>query len=136
MSHELRTPLNAVLGFADVLLEEIDGPLSDAQREDLEIIRNAGKHLVDLFNDVLDLSAAASGNLSLTRRLVQIQPILEVVARTLRGQLTDESVSISVKVPPNLPRVLGDPTRLRQVFANLVGNAVKFTPPERFAHPD
>jgi len=127
ISHELRTPLNAVLGFTDVLLDEIDGPLSEAQREDLEIIRNAGKHLVNLFNDVLDLSAAASGNLTLTCKSVDIQPILQVVARTLRGQLTDDKVRLHLEVVPNLPRVYGDTTRLRQVFANLVGNAVKFT---------
>ena len=127
LSHELRTPLNAVLGFADVLLDEIDGPLSDAQREDVEIIRNAGKHLVNLFNDVLDLSAAASGNLSLALKSVEIQPILQVVVRTLRGQLTDDAVRLHLDVVGDLPRVYGDPTRLRQVFANLVGNAVKFT---------
>lgn len=127
LSHELRTPLNAILGFADVLLTEIDGPLSDAQREDIEIIRSAGQHLLDLFNDVLDLSAAASGSLTINRVQVDLESTLEFVVRTLKGEVQTSAVHLSLEVEGALPALVGDDVRLKQVFTNLVGNAVKFT---------
>ena len=127
VSHELRTPLNAILGFADVLLDEIDGPLTEPQREDLQIIRNAGKHLMALFNDVLDLSAAATDQLRLKRVRVEIRPMLEEVAREIRGLLRDKQVEISVVVDPETPALDADPKRLRQILTNLASNAMKFT---------
>ncbi|MFW5876882.1 MAG: sensor histidine kinase [Myxococcota bacterium] len=127
VSHELRTPLNAVVGFTDVLLAEIDGPLNEGQREDLSIIRGAGSHLVHLFNDVLDLSAAASGHLRLEREPVDVGPIVEAVGAELQGQRQDRPVAIHVELSPDLPAVYGDPHRLRQVITNLASNALKFT---------
>ncbi|MFW6051603.1 MAG: sensor histidine kinase [Myxococcota bacterium] len=127
VSHELRNPLNAVVGFTDVLLAEIDGPLNAAQREDLRIIRGSGAHLVHLFNDVLDMSAAASGHLRIDRGPVPIGPILEAVGAELRGQRRDRPVAIRVEVPDDLPAVMGDPGRLRQVVTNLAANALKVT---------
>ncbi len=127
VSHELRTPLNAILGFADVLLEGIDGPLTDAQREDLEIVRSAGQHLLELFNDVFDLSAAVTGQLVLQPVRLKVGPVLEEVARELRGLRGDKPVRIVLDVEPGIPDVRADPKRLRQIVTNLASNALKFT---------
>ncbi|HJL49929.1 MAG TPA: HAMP domain-containing sensor histidine kinase [Polyangiaceae bacterium LLY-WYZ-15_(1-7)] len=127
VSHELRTPLNSILGFADILLEEMDGPLGDEQKEDLRIIRSAGQHLIALFNDVLDLSAAATDQLRLERAAIAVGPLMEEVAAEMRGQRKGKAVEIVVDVPADLPLADADPTRLRQVLTNLASNALKFT---------
>lgn len=127
VSHELRTPLNAVLGFADVLLDEIDGPINGAQREDLLLIRSAGSHLVDLFNDVLDLAAAASGGLRLARKRVSVRRLISNVVAELQGLCVGKDVTLTAELPEELPYVYADPRRVRQVLVNLVENAMKFT---------
>ncbi len=127
VSHELRTPLNSILGFADVLLAGIDGPLTEAQREDLAIIHSAGQHLLELFNDVFDLSAAVTDRLVLQPVRLKVGPLLEEVARELRGVRRDKPVRIVLDVDPDLPDVEADPKRLRQIITNLAGNALKFT---------
>lgn len=127
VSHELRTPLNAILGFADVLIAEIDGPLTDAQREDLEIVRSAGKHLLDLFTDVIDLSEAATDKLRLEKVRLAVPPLVEEVAKEIRGLKRAGALSIVVESGDEVPLVSGDPKRLRQVITNLAANAVKFT---------
>lgn len=127
VSHELRTPLNSILGFADVLLEGIDGPLTEAQREDLAIIRSAGEHLLELFNDVFDLSAAVTDQLVLQPVRLKVGPVLEEVARELRGLRRDKPVAIVLDVHPEVPDVEADPKRLRQIITNLASNALKFT---------
>lgn len=127
VSHELRTPLNAILGFAEVLLDEIDGPLDESQREDVRIIRSAGMHLRALFEDVLDLSAAASGNLELERAPVSLEPLVRQVFAELAGQ-SKPHVELDVVVDSTpLPPIIGDAKRLRQVVTNLATNALKFT---------
>jgi signal transduction histidine kinase len=127
VSHELRTPLNSILGFTDVLWEEIDGPLNAAQKEDLAIIRNAGNHLMSLFNDVLDLSAAASGHLQLEFELVDVPALLEAVSSELGGLRRDRPVTVRSEAATGLPAVPADPKRLRQIVTNLGSNALKFT---------
>ncbi|MEM1418552.1 MAG: HAMP domain-containing sensor histidine kinase [Myxococcota bacterium] len=128
VSHEVRTPLNAVLGFADVLLEEIDGPLNDAQREDLRILKDAGAHLLSLFEDVVDLSEATSSVLSLRRADVDLGPLIENVVAELRGQQRQRgAVTLRTELAEDLPPVHGDRKRLRQLVTNLAGNALRFT---------
>ncbi len=126
VSHELRTPLNSILGFADVLLSEMDGPLSDSQREDVRIIASAGRHLQALFNDILDLSAAATGHLELDHQEVALGPLVEEVAAEL-GSHRKEGVALDVHIDDDVPVLFADPKRLRQVLTNLAGNALKFT---------
>ena len=128
VSHELRTPLNAILGFSDVLLEEIDGPLSTSQREDLNHVRDSGQHLSALFEDVIDLSAAASTQLDLELRAVDVAALLNQIAAELGASRRKRNVEILVEVSPTLPVIRADPTRLRQVITNLAHNALKFTP--------
>jgi signal transduction histidine kinase len=127
VSHELRTPLNAILGFTEVLLAEIEGPLSEGQREDLRMIRASGQHLLSLFNNVLDFSALASGRMQLNLESVDVAEVLHEIASLLEGQRQGKPVAIVVDVPDFLPEVEADPTRLRQIVMNLGSNALKFT---------
>ncbi len=125
LSHELRTPLNAILGFTDVLLGDVDGPLSPDARENMSIVRSSGDHLRSLIDDILDLSALESGELRLARRAVDAYAIAEEVVR--EAQVTAQGKPLVVRLAGERADVWADPRRLRQIIGNLVGNAVKFT---------
>jgi two-component system sensor histidine kinase/response regulator len=127
VSHELRTPLNALLGFTDVLLEELDGPLTRSQREDLEHIRRAGTYLSSLFRDVIDLAAATSAQLSVVPRHVPLRPLIEEVVSEVEAARAGRTVTLRWHVDPELDTVWADPTRLQQILGNLAHNALKFT---------
>ncbi len=125
LSHELRTPLNAILGFADVLLAEVDGPLTPDARENLAVIRGSGEHLRALIDDILDLSALESGELRLSSRPVDVLPIAQEVVR--EAGITAASKGLSLELLGKPATAYADPRRVRQIIGNLVGNAVKFT---------
>ncbi len=125
LSHELRTPLNTILGFTEVLLSEVDGPLSDDARENLVVVRGSGQHLRSLIDDILDLSALESGELRLDRRKVDLLSIAEEVVREAR--VTAQSKPLQVELSGEHAPAWGDARRLRQVVGNIVSNAVKFT---------
>ncbi|MFM2416130.1 MAG: hypothetical protein RL385_853, partial [Pseudomonadota bacterium] len=127
VSHELRTPLNSMLGFTEVLLAEIEGPLTEGQREDLRMIRASGEHLLALFNNVLDFSALSSGRVILNAEAVDVHAALKEVAALLEAQRQGKPVRIVVDAPSALPQLYADPTRLKQVLINLGTNALKFT---------
>jgi signal transduction histidine kinase len=127
LSHELRTPLNAILGFTQVLLDEIDGPLSPSQREDVETIRTSGEHLGALVDDVLDMAALHSGHITLKRAPTDVASIVREVARLLEAQRRKKPVEIKVDLPAQLPHISADEKRVRQVVMNLGTNALKFT---------
>jgi signal transduction histidine kinase len=126
VSHELRSPLNAILGFADVLMAEVDGPLSAEAREEVEQILGSGKHLLDLINDILELSALEGGQLKLSRTKVDLVAIAGEVVREALGLVGARPVSVRIEGAP-VVHARADPKRVRQVVTNLVGNAVKFT---------
>lgn len=125
LSHELRTPLNAILGFTDVLLSEVDGPLSPEARENLRIVRNSGDHLRALIGDILDLSALESGELRLDCRAVDVYPIVQEVAREAAVAAAAKALGIELIGVPAI--AFADPRRVRQIVGNIVGNAIKFT---------
>jgi signal transduction histidine kinase len=125
-SHELRSPLNAILGFADVLTTEVDGPLSADAREEVEQIRGSGAHLLDLINDILELSALESGQLKLARARVDLAAVAFDVVREAAGLVGDRPVTLRVEAAEGVV-AYGDPKRIRQILTNLVGNAIKFT---------
>jgi signal transduction histidine kinase len=125
LSHELRTPLNAVLGFADVLLAEVDGPLSDDARENLTVLRSSADHLRELIDDILDLSALESGELKLEVGAVDVFAVASQVVREARVTVEDKDVVVSLSGEPAI--AWADARRIRQIVENLVGNAVKFT---------
>jgi len=127
MSHELRTPLNAILGFSDLLGEQLDAQLSVGQRRYLRNVRESGEHLLELINDVLDLSKVEAGRLELRAEVVRIAPLLEPVVASARAS-ADAAGLTFVALAPDDGTVRVDPARLRQVLYNLLSNAVKFTP--------
>jgi signal transduction histidine kinase len=129
VSHELRSPLNAILGFADILMTEVDGPLSPEMREEVEQIRGSGKHLLALINDILELSALESGQLTLNFAPVDLGEIASEVVREAKGLALGRPVAVRFEINgvPGTVLARADPRRVRQVLTNLVGNAVKFT---------
>ncbi len=127
MSHELRTPLNSIIGFSRVILKGIDGPLTEMQRTDLSSIHQSGKHLLDLINNILDLSKIEAGKMDINIAPLDLKPLLNGAASTAVGLVKDKSVEVLMDIPEDLPPVMGDETRMRQVLLNLVSNAAKFT---------
>jgi signal transduction histidine kinase len=125
LSHELRTPLNAILGFTEVLLSEVDGPLSEDARENLNVVRSSGEHLRSLIGDILDLSALESGELELNPSEVDAFAVAEDVVREAR--ITAQAKHLSVELIGQRAPVWADARRLRQILANVVGNGIKFT---------
>ncbi len=129
MSHELRTPLNAIIGFDQVLLDGIAGPLTDRQREYLGDILTAAQHLLGLINDVLDLSRVESGKMPLSPSTFSLRELVAEVCTEQESASQGKQISISQKVADEEPEVRVDRQRLRQVLSNLLSNAVKFTDP-------
>jgi signal transduction histidine kinase/ActR/RegA family two-component response regulator len=128
MSHELRTPLNGILALSEMLKEEMMGPLSPEQKEQVEIIHRSGQTLLALINEILDLSKVESGRLELKPRRVRIVSYLKKEAETLRPLAESKGLTYEVVASDEEePEVLVDPQRVRQVMVNLIGNAVKFT---------
>ena len=127
MSHEIRTPMNAILGFTE-LLKRGFGRDSEETHKHLEIIHSSGKHLLELINDILDLSKVESGHLEIERiRFNPYHVILEVV-KVLSAKASEKHIGLELKVENDVPETIsGDPGRIRQIVTNLVGNAVKFT---------
>jgi PAS domain S-box-containing protein len=126
MSHEIRTPMTAVLGYADLLLEP--GQSASDRLNHVNVIRRSGQHLLELINDILDLSKIEAGQLQVER--VQSSPgqLLSEIASTMRVRATEKKLGFTVQLDAMIPEtILTDPTRLRQILINLVGNAVKFT---------
>lgn len=127
VSHELRTPLNGVLGFAQVLLQ--DPRLEPEQREQVKTLHEAGRHLLDLVNGLLDLSKIEAGRLDLAPCPVALRPLLNGCATLLAPEIARKALSFHLELDPTLPDAAElDPTRLRQLLLNLLSNAVKFTP--------
>jgi len=126
VSHELRSPLNAILGFADVLWTEVDGPLTAEAREEVEQIRGSGVHLLELINDILEFSAIEGGQLKLTRSRVDLVQVANDVVREAVGVLGTKPVRVHVLGDQDV-FAHADARRVRQVLQNLVGNAIKFT---------
>jgi signal transduction histidine kinase len=122
--HELRTPLNAVLGFTEVLLSGIEGPLTASQRENLIVIARTGKRLQDLFDEVIELAAVAAGQFELQRDAVDAVGLLEQVCETLEEERGDRPVHIRVDGADGLPVIAGDPFRLRQLLRAMASHAL------------
>ena len=125
MSHELRTPMNAILGFAQLLRQDL---LTEDQRQMVGMIHEAGGNLLHLINDVLDLSKIEAGRMTLESRPFTLAPLLERLERLLRLSATDRGLDLILDPPPAAPTdLLGDAPRLEQILINLLGNAIKFT---------
>ncbi|SMH56696.1 PAS domain S-box protein [Azospirillum agricola] len=129
MSHELRTPLNAIIGFSDIMLHELFGPLGSPRYHDYaRHVQNSGRHLLELINDVLDMSKLEAGRLTLEEGWVDVADTLESCRALMAVPAEHGGLSLTVACPPDLPALLADERALRQVLLNLFANAVKFTP--------
>jgi signal transduction histidine kinase/CheY-like chemotaxis protein len=128
MSHELRTPLNAVIGFSDVLLDELFGPLNERQADYVRDIRDSGRHLLELINEILDLSRVEAGRMELEPAALSLPELLEGALALVRERAARQALTLSVEIAADVGVVWADETKLKQVVVNLLTNAVKFTP--------
>jgi PAS domain S-box-containing protein len=128
MSHELRTPLNAILGFSALLRDDATGRLDEATRlRFLNQIHSSGQHLLELINDVLDLSKVEAGQMDLLLQPVELGQLIDEVRATVEPLARTKSVALNIVLAPEL-RLVADPAKVRQMLLNLVSNAIKFTP--------
>jgi two-component system cell cycle sensor histidine kinase PleC len=130
MSHELRTPLNTVIGFAKLVSEYERRRLSGEQIvEYAGLIHDAATHLLTVINDILDISKMQSGRYTLDAREIELSEILTTSLAKFKRNASDLGLTLEAQIAPDVPTVRGDPDKLRQVFGNLISNAIKFTPP-------
>ena len=128
MSHELRTPLNAILGMSEGLQEGVFGAISDRQRRSLQTIEHSGAHLLELINDILDVAKIEAGQIELEYSSVSVAHLCESSLAFVRQQMFRKQIRLETQLPVDLPNLLVDERRIRQVLINLLNNAVKFTP--------
>jgi signal transduction histidine kinase len=128
VGHELRTPLNAVVGFSDMMRQQVIGPLDDRYQRYAEIVHDSGLRLLDLVNDILDLAKLDAGKLELRREEVEVLSVVVESMRELELQAAKSRIGVCVHVCDGVSVMAGDPKRLRQILANLLSNAIKFTP--------
>ncbi|MBI3595990.1 MAG: response regulator [Nitrospirae bacterium] len=127
MSHELRTPLNAIIGFAQVLLEGIDGPITEVQQKDLTAVYQSGKHLLEMINDILDVAKIEAGHMTLSLEEVRLEEIVQSVLSSAKGLIKGKAIEFRTEIEEGLSAIRADRMRLRQVMLNLISNAIKFT---------
>jgi PAS domain S-box-containing protein len=127
MSHELRTPINALIGYTSLMRDHVLGGLTERQREALERMSVASRHLLDLVNDILDLAKIEAGRMPVHLERVEIRTVLRELADTVEPLVRKKGLAYRVEVDPELPALRTDPTKLKQIVYNLLSNAVKFT---------
>jgi signal transduction histidine kinase/CheY-like chemotaxis protein len=127
MSHELRTPMNAIIGYSEMLIEDAEDDGNDETAADLRKIQQAGKHLLALINDVLDLSKIEAGRMDLYLETFEVAPMIEEVQTTIQSLIDQNSNQLVVEVGPEVGRMHADLTKVRQGLFNLLSNAAKFT---------
>ena len=128
MSHELRTPLNAIIGFSEVLLERLFGELNDKQDDYLKDIHSSGRHLLNLINDILDLSKVEAGRMELEPATFDLPTAIGNAMALIRERAQKHAIALDVHIEPGLASVVADERKLKQILLNLLSNAVKFTP--------
>ncbi len=129
MSHELRTPLNAILGFSEVIAGEVLGPVgNESYKEYARDINTSGHHLLNLINEILDLSRIEAGRYDLKEEAITIPYIVEDCCHMIALKLRTKEIKVTQKIEENLPRIWADERSVRQITLNLLSNAIKFTP--------
>lgn len=128
MSHELRTPLTAIIGFSELLMEEVLGSMKEEQKETLKEVVNNGEHLLHLINSILDLAKVEAGKMELNLELFSMEDLLQEVGASISSLVQKKQQNFSTQYPSPMPTMLGDARKVRQVLLNLLSNAIKFTP--------
>ncbi|MDY0885566.1 GAF domain-containing sensor histidine kinase [Dongia soli] len=129
MAHELRTPLNAIIGFTDLLRLDVAKEFpEERRREFIDIVNSSGQHLLDLINDLLDLSKIEAGKFEVKPEPTDVSALVTQVHRMMSGLAKDHRQKFDIKIDPKLPAVMADPRALKQILVNLISNAIKFTP--------
>ncbi len=127
MSHELRTPLTGILGFSSLLLKQVFGPLNSKQQQYIEGIASCGEHLLDLINDLLDLSKIEAGKEELVLETVVVEEVCDAGTAMVREMASNRGLQLGLRIQPNVTCCTADKRRLKQILFNLLSNAVKFT---------
>lgn len=127
MSHELRTPLNSIIGFADVLLEGLDGDLNERMEEDVRLIRESGRHLRELIGEILDMSKIEAGRMELRYEHIDLRQLGQDIMASAAPLAQEKNLDMYLDLDENLAVIEADRTRLRQILLNIMGNAIKFT---------
>jgi len=128
MSHELRTPLNAIIGFAQLMHDGKVGPVSPDHKEYLQDILSSGRHLLQLINDILDLSKIEAGKLEFSPESVRLSTVIGEIRQILQSLTVTKRLSVEVEIAPAVEELVIDPAKLKQVLYNYLSNAIKFTP--------
>ncbi len=128
MSHELRTPLNSIIGLSESLLEERRGPLNESQKKSIQIIETSGTHLLDLINDILDISKIDAGKFDVYPQVIELNALCLSSLALVKQQAYTKSIDLIYKKEEFFTKVYADPRRLKQILINLLANAIKFTP--------
>lgn len=127
MSHELRTPMNSIIGYTDLLLEGIDGPINEEQTTSLKKVSNNAKHLLELINDILNISKIESGKAELMPKEIDLKSLVDSVIPALEPLMAQKSLTLTIDLDENASPVYADPDKIKQVLINLLSNAIKFT---------
>ncbi len=127
MSHELRTPMNSIIGYTALLIDRVDGEINEEQDKSLQKVANNAKHLLQLINDILDMSKIESGKIELAPAKTDITALIETTVSTFRPALEEKNLTIAFDFAADLPPVFIDDDKTRQILNNLLSNAVKFT---------
>ena len=130
VSHELRSPLTAIHQFSTILMDELAGPLSVDQKEALRVILRNIHQLESMIEDLLEITRMQNGKLSIELQSVLVSEVVDDAIDTLRGAAAARDLRLQAEIAEDLPTAYADPVRTRQILINLIGNAVKFTPPE------
>ena len=128
VSHELRTPLTAIVGFVEMLRDGVYGELAPRQIGPVDRIAASATHLRQLVDQILDIARIAAGRLEVSREIISLRPFVLNIASELESLFAERSLRLSISVPASLPKLRTDPTHLRHILVNLLGNAVKYTP--------
>ena len=128
VSHELRTPLTSIIGFVSFILDGKAGAINDRQRNSLARVQRQSKRLAALINDLLDISRIESGRIQMEQKPISLLEIVTQRLEEIRPQADEKSIQLALTAPESVPDIFGDEARMGQVFTNLIGNAIKFTP--------
>jgi signal transduction histidine kinase/DNA-binding response OmpR family regulator len=127
MSHELRTPMNAIIGYTDLMIDGVDGPVNEEQVRSLNKVANNARHLLQLINDVLDISKIEAGKMKINPKELDLKWLIASATPAFEPQMKIKGITLTVDIPDGMPHVYGDEDRVKEILINLLSNAIKFT---------